>query len=66
MSRTLIIIGLGIFAIGVLWPSLAKLGIGQLPGDIMIKRDNFIFYAPLTSGLLISIILSMIFWLFSR
>jgi hypothetical protein len=66
MSRTLILIGLAVVAIGVLWPWLAKLGIGQLPGDILIKRDNFVFYAPLTSGLLVSVLLSIIFWFFSR
>lgn len=66
MSRTLILIGLALVAIGVLWPWLAKLGIGQLPGDILIKRDNFVFYAPLTSGLLVSVVLSAIFWFFSR
>jgi hypothetical protein len=66
MSRTLILIGLAVVAIGVLWPWLAKLGIGQLPGDILIKRDNFVFYAPLTSGLLVSVVLSAIFWFFSR
>jgi Protein of unknown function (DUF2905) len=66
MSRTLIIIGIALVAIGVLWPWLAKMGIGQLPGDIMIKRDNFVFYAPLTSGLLVSFVLSAVFWLLSR
>jgi hypothetical protein len=66
MSRTLIAIGLVLIAIGVIWPWLGKLGIGQLPGDILIKRDNFIFYAPLTSGLLVSIVLSAIYWIFCR
>jgi len=61
MSRTLIAIRLVLIAIGVIWPWLGKLGIGQLPGDILIKRDNFIFYAPLTSGLLVSIVLSAIY-----
>jgi hypothetical protein len=66
MSRTLIVIGLVIVAIGVLWPWLAKLGLGRLPGDIMIERGNFVFYAPLGTGLLISVVLSLIFWLISR
>jgi hypothetical protein len=66
MSRTLIAIGLVLIAIGVLWPWLGKLGIGQLPGDILIKRDNFVLYAPLTSGLLVSIVLSVIYWIFTR
>jgi hypothetical protein len=66
MSRTLIVIGLVIVVIGVLWPWLAKLGLGRLPGDIMIERGNFVFYAPLGTGLLISVVLSLIFWLISR
>ena len=60
MSRTLIIIGLLIVALGVLWPWLGKLGLGRLPGDFVIKRDGFTFYAPLATGLLISIALSLV------
>ncbi len=66
MSRTLIVIGLALVAAGLLWPWLAKIGLGRLPGDILIKRDNFVFYAPLASGLLVSLVLSIIFWLFYR
>ena len=66
MSRTLIIIGLVIVAIGVLWPWLGKLGLGRLPGDIVIERENFVFYAPFGAGLLISLALSIIFWLINR
>lgn len=66
MSRTLILIGLLLVAAGLLWPWLGKLGLGRLPGDILIKRDNIVFYAPLASGLLISIVLSIIFWLLNR
>ena len=66
MSRTLILIGLLLVAVGLLWPWLSKLGLGRLPGDILIKRDNFVFYAPLASGLVLSIVLSVIFWLFNR
>ena len=66
MSRTLILIGLLLVAVGLLWPWLAKLGLGGLPGDVLIKRDNFVFYAPLASGLVLSVVLSVIFWLFNR
>jgi hypothetical protein len=66
MSRTLIIVGLLIAAIGVLWPWLGRLGLGRLPGDIVIERENFTLYAPIGTGLLISLVLSFIFWLFSR
>jgi hypothetical protein len=66
MSRTLIIIGLTIVAAGILWPWLSRLGLGRLPGDIFIERENFSFYVPLATGLLISIVLSLILWLIGR
>ena len=66
MSRTLIIIGLLIVAVGVLWPWLQKLGLGRLPGDFVIRREGFSFYAPIATSILISIVLSLIFWLLRR
>ncbi len=66
MSRTLIVIGLVIIVIGLLWPFLQKLHLGRLPGDILIKRDGFRLYLPLTSSIVISIILSIILWIFRR
>lgn len=66
MSRVLIVIGLAIAAVGFLWPWIARLGLGRLPGDIYIHRDNFTFYAPITTGVLVSVALSLIFWLLSR
>lgn len=66
MSRTLIVIGLVIVAVGILWPWLSRLGLGRLPGDIVIERDNFSFYLPITTGLLVSLVLSAIFWLINR
>ena len=61
MQKTLIIIGLLILAIGVLWPVISKLGIGRLPGDIIIRRDGFSFYFPITTMIIISIVLTLIF-----
>jgi hypothetical protein len=66
MSRSLIIIGLAIAAVGSLWPWITRLGLGRLAGDIFIQRDNFTFYAPITTGILLSVVLSLILWLFSR
>ena len=66
MSRTLIIFGLVLVAAGLLWPFLSKLGLGRLPGDIVIERENFRFYLPITTSLLISAVLSLIFWLLGR
>ena len=66
MSRTLIFIGLGVAAVGLLWPWLNRLGLGRLPGDIAIERENFTFYAPLTTGILLSVAVSLILWLVNR
>lgn len=66
MSRTLIVIGLVIVAVGLLWPWLSKLPLGHLPGDIVIKRENFAFYFPITTMILISVVLSLALWLFHR
>jgi hypothetical protein len=62
MSRFLIVLGLALVAIGLLWPWVGRLGLGRLPGDIVIQRQNFIFYFPITTGLLISVVLTLIFW----
>ena len=66
MSRTLIILGLLIILLGVLWPWLQKIGLGRLPGDIAIERENFRFYFPLTTSIIISLLITLLFWLFRR
>ena len=66
MSRTLIIIGLVIVAIGILWPVIAKLGLGRLPGDVVIERENFRLYMPIATSILVSVVLSLVLWLFNR
>ena len=66
MSRTLIIIGLVIVMVGILWPWLARVGFGRLPGDILIQRENFTIYIPIATGLLFSILLSVLLWLINR
>ncbi|PBB42446.1 hypothetical protein CK222_18460 [Mesorhizobium sp. WSM3866] len=66
MSRTLIVIGLSIVAAGLLWPWVTRIGLGRLPGDIVIERENFRLYFPITTGILISVVLSTILWLINR
>ena len=66
MQKLLIIVGLVCLAIGLLWPLLGKLGLGNLPGDIVIKGEKTTFYFPIVSCILISILLSVIFWVFKR
>jgi len=66
MSRFLIVLGLVIVAIGVLWPFLGRLGLGRLPGDLVIQRGNFSFYFPLATCIIVSVLLSVVLWLFNR
>lgn len=63
MQRGLIVLGVAILAAGILWPWIGKLPFGRLPGDIRIERDGFGFYFPLTTGLLVSAVLTLLFWL---
>ena len=66
-GKTLIIIGLLFIVAGVFFTYGGKLPfIGKLPGDIRIERENFSFYFPLGTCLLISFLLSLIFWIFRR
>ena len=66
MQRALILIGLVILAVGLLWPLIGKLPLGRLPGDIVIDRPGFKFFFHLTTGILVSIVLSLIAWLFRK
>ena len=66
VSRTLIIIGVILVIVGLAWPWLARLGLGRLPGDIVIERENFRFYFPVTTAILISVIISLVFWLLRK
>jgi hypothetical protein len=66
MARWLIILGIVLLLAGLLWPWLSKLGLGRLPGDIVIERENFRMYFPITTSILISIVLSLILWLLNR
>ncbi len=66
MARFLIVLGSAILALGLLWPYLSKLGLGRLPGDIVIERGTFTVYVPLVTCLLLSLVLSLLFWVVNR
>ncbi|HXX13164.1 MAG TPA: DUF2905 domain-containing protein [Burkholderiales bacterium] len=66
MRRFLIVLGIVLIVAGVLWPWLRKLGFGRLPGDIRYEKDGFSFYFPLTTGLIISVVISLIVWIFRK
>jgi len=66
MQRLLVTIGLVLVVVGLLWPWIGKLGLGRLPGDIRIEKEGFSFYFPLTTGILVSLAISVIVWIFRR
>ena len=66
MQRLLIGIGLALLLAGIAWPLLSRIGLGRLPGDIMIQRGSTSFYFPLATCIVISIVLSALMWLFNR
>jgi hypothetical protein len=67
MGRQLIILGLVIVVIGIIFSLAPRIPwLGKLPGDISIKREHFSFYFPLATCILLSLLLSLILWLFRR
>ncbi len=66
MQRSLILLGLAILAVGVLWPWIRRLGLGRLPGDIRLQTAHGVFYFPIVTCLVLSIVLSLVLWLFRR
>ena len=66
MQRALIVIGLAVAAAGVVWPWLSKLPLGRLPGDIRIEGESGGFYFPLVTCLVVSVVLSLLVWLFRK
>jgi hypothetical protein len=66
MQKVLIGIGLMFLATGLLWPWLVKLPIGRLPGDIIIDRPNLKIYIPITTMVIISIIISLLVRFFRK
>ena len=66
MSRWLVTIGLALVIVGLLWPFLSRLGLGRLPGDIVIERGNVHIYFPIVTCIIVSVVLSFILWLMNR
>jgi DUF2905 family protein len=66
MQRLLVGIGLALVLVGIAWPLLSRIGLGRLPGDIMIQRGSTSFYFPLATCIVISIVLSALMWLLNR
>ena len=66
MQRLLIAIGILLVVAGIAWPWLSKLPLGRLPGDIIIDRPGLKLFAPITTMIVLSLVLSLIVWLFRR
>jgi len=66
MQRFLITLGFLILLAGIAWPVLSRMGLGRLPGDIVIQRGGTTFYFPLVTCIVVSILLSALFWLLNR
>jgi hypothetical protein len=65
-SRVLIVAGLCLVGLGLLWLVGERLGLGRLPGDIVIKRKNFGFYFPIVSSIVVSLLLTLLLNLFRK
>jgi hypothetical protein len=66
MSRSLIILGAVLIGLGLVWPWLARLGLGRLPGDLLIERGGFRLYIPMTTSILVSVVVTLIFGLLRK
>jgi uncharacterized membrane-anchored protein len=66
MQRLLIAIGVVILLVGVAWPWISRLGLGRLPGDINIERDGWSFHFPLMTSVIVSLVVTLLLWLFRK
>ncbi len=66
MARVLIIAGVILVLAGLLWPFIARLGLGRLPGDIVFTRGNTTFYFPIVTSIVLSVVLSALLWMLGR
>lgn len=66
MAKLLIAAGLILVAVGLVWLVGERLGLGRLPGDIVIEREGTRIYIPLATSLIVSVVLSLVLWFFSR
>jgi len=64
ISRTLVVVGVALVVLGLAWPLASRLGLGRLPGDIVIEHENFRFYFPLTTLLVVNLVVWLLVRLF--
>ncbi|HMA31559.1 MAG TPA: DUF2905 domain-containing protein [Casimicrobiaceae bacterium] len=66
MQRLLIVAGVVLLLAGLAWPWLSRLGLGRLPGDINVERDGWSFHFPLMTSVIVSLVLTLLLWLFRK
>jgi hypothetical protein len=66
VGRVLMVAGVVLFVVGLLYTTKIPYKPGQLPGDVVIRGKNSVFYFPIVSSILLSIVLTLILWLFNR
>jgi len=66
MQKIIIIVGILLVIVGLLWPLLTKIPLGRLPGDIIVNRPTVKIFVPIATMVLVSIIISVLLWLFRK
>lgn len=66
MQKILIMVGTLLVIVGLLWPLLTKIPLGRLPGDIIVNRPTIKIFVPITTMVLVSIIISVLLWFFRK
>ena len=66
MQRLLIVLGIVILLAGIAWPWIMRIGFGRLPGDINVERDGWSFHFPLMTSVIVSLVLTLLVWLFRK
>jgi DUF2905 family protein len=66
MQKLLIVAGIVLVVAGLAWPWLSTLGLGRLPGDINVERENWSFHFPIVTSVIASLVLTLLVWLFRR
>ncbi|MEM9168317.1 MAG: DUF2905 domain-containing protein [Pseudomonadota bacterium] len=65
-AKALVVAGVVLIVVGLAWPWISKLGLGRLPGDVVVKREGFAFYFPITTMILVSVGLTILLRLFGK
>ncbi len=66
MAKWLVTLGIVFIVLGLAWPLVSKFELGNLPGDLRIERKGFTFYFPITSSIVVSLLVTLVPWIFRR